>query len=72
MNYNSSTSFPDVIGITGTPGTGKKTIGCKLAEQINYEFCNIAFFILVVLLLIVNYHIIRVRLYSKSSAFDEI
>jgi|TARA_B100001750_G_C15495000_1_gene593581 adenylate kinase len=41
MNYNSSTSFPDVIGITGTPGTGKKTIGCKLAEQINYEFCNI-------------------------------
>ena len=35
MNYNSSTSFPDVIGITGTPGTGKKTIGCKLAEQIN-------------------------------------
>lgn len=41
MNYNSSKSFPDVIGITGTPGTGKKTIGCKLAEQINYEFCNI-------------------------------
>ena len=41
MIYNSSTSFPDVIGITGTPGTGKKTIGCKLAEQINYEFCNI-------------------------------
>ena len=41
MNYNSSKSFPDVIGITGTPGTGKKTIGCKLAEQINYDFCNI-------------------------------
>ena len=41
MSYNSSKSFPAIIGLTGTPGTGKKTIGRKLAEQINYDFCNI-------------------------------
>lgn len=31
----------DVIGITGTPGTGKKTIGRLLAKLLNYDFFDL-------------------------------
>ncbi|MFC1754393.1 adenylate kinase family protein [Thermoproteota archaeon] len=32
---------PIIIGITGTPGTGKKSIGKILANYLNYKFLNL-------------------------------
>src|ERR1700730_4183219 len=34
-------SFPQRIGITGSPGTGKKTIGQELAKKLGLEFFSI-------------------------------
>ena len=36
----------DSIGITGNPGTGKKTIASKLSEKINMEIFDINRFII--------------------------
>ena len=34
-------TFPSIIGITGTPGTGKKSVGKILANNLNYKFIHI-------------------------------
>ncbi len=31
----------EIIGITGTPGTGKKTVGRSLAKLLNYDFLDL-------------------------------
>ena len=30
-----------IIGITGTPGTGKKTISLELAKKLNFQHINL-------------------------------
>ncbi len=41
MPKSVSERVPDVIGVTGTPGTGKKTVGLGLARRLGYRFLDI-------------------------------